>query len=134
MNALCHCRWCSTGMGMCPVHLMLFKDGQWKITEGEDKLKKFEGNGKLRMYKCWECGAAVCQGPEGAPFRAFYPRYFNGYIEGKKNTLPDAWTPKVHVNYENRTWDYNDEIPKFASFPPENPVNNDGTPKVAAAE
>ena len=71
------------------------------------------------------------QGPEGAPFRAFYPRYFNGYIEGKSNALPEALTAKVHFNYENRMWDFNDDIPKFAAFPPNNPVNNDGTPKIA---
>ena len=108
------------------------KDGQWKITEGEDKLKKFEGNGKLRVWKCWDCGAAVYQGPEGLPFRAFYPRYFNGYIEGKNNTLPDNFSAKQHCNYENRMWDFNDDLPKFAAFPPENQMNNDGTPKIAA--
>ena len=118
-------------MGMCPVHLYAMKDGQWKITEGEEHIKKFEGTGKLRVWKCWECGTGLYQGPEGMPFRAFYPRNFDGYIEGKSNKLPEKWVPATHINYENRMWDFNDEIPKFAAFPPNNPLNNDGTPKIA---
>ena len=65
------------------------------------------------------------------PFRAFYPRYMNGYIEGKINKLPENLMYKTHINYENRMWDFNDDVPKFAAFPPENPLNNDGSPKTA---
>ena len=129
MNVLCHCRTCSISMGVCPVHLMMMPDGQWKITEGEDKLNTFVGTGKLRTYKCKECGSGLCQGPEGMPFRAFYPRYMNGYVEGKINKLPENLMYKAHINYENRMWDFNDDVPKFAAFPPKNPVNIDGTPK-----
>ena len=131
MNSLCHCQTCSSMMGMCPVQLMIFKDGQWKITQGEDKIKKFAGNGKLRVYKCWECGVQFCQGPEGLPFRAWYPRYFNGYVDGKSNKLPERMMPKDHINYENRMWDWNDNLPKYAAFAPKDPLNNDGTPKTA---
>jgi hypothetical protein len=47
---------------------------------------------------------------------------------GKNNTLPANLKPSFHCNYENRGMDYHDELPKFAAFPPENMVNNDGTP------
>ena len=53
----------------------------------------------------------------------------NGYIEGKSNKLPENLMYKTHINYENRMWDFNDDVPKFAGFPPENPLNNDGSPK-----
>ena len=131
MNVLCHCKTCSMSLGMCPVHLYIMKNEQWKITQGEDKIKKFSGNGALRVYKCWECGSQFCQGPENLPFRAFYPRFMDGYVDGKSNKLPENLCPKMHINYENRMWDYNDDVPKFAAFAPNNPLNNDGTPKTA---
>jgi hypothetical protein len=104
----------------------------YTITEGEEYLKKFDGNGSLRFWKCTECGSPVYQGPEAADFRAFYPRSFEGYVNGKVNTLPDHLKPKFHINYENRMWDFNDELPKFAAYPPNNMVQNDGSPVVAS--
>ena len=131
MNALCHCPWCSKGLGMCPVHLRLMADGNYKIT-GEEHIKVFKGNGKLRFGKCTKCGCSVYQGPEGANFKAFYPRMFDGYISGstgKSNKLPADLQHKLHVNYENRLWDWNDGKPKFAAFPPNDPLNDDGSAK-----
>jgi hypothetical protein len=49
-------------------------------------------------------------------------------MKGKNNTLPPNLKPTAHCNYENRGMDYNDELPKFAAFPPNNMMNNDGTP------
>jgi len=133
MNCLCHCNACSTGLtSSCAVHLLAMTQGCYKITEGEeDKLQVFDGNGTLKFYRCTDCGSAVMQGPEKAPFRAFYPRNFDGYVDGKVNTLPNKYKPQIHVNYENRLWDTNDELPKFAAFPTVTDagmVNNDGTP------
>ena len=131
-NSLCHCQWCSSGLGMCPVHLFGVKAGNYKIT-GEENIKVFKGNGKLRFGKCTKCGCSIYQGPEGGPFKAFYPRYFEGYVSGstgKENKLSAGVAPKNHINYENRLWDWNDDLPKFAAFGPNDPLNNDGSPKV----
>lgn len=128
MNCLCHCNACSTPLNSsCAVHLLAMTQGCYKITNGDNKLKVFDGNGTLKFYRCTDCGSAVMQGPEKAPFRAFYPRNFDGYVDGKVNTLPNKYKPQIHVNYENRLWDTNDELPKFAAFPPDGMVNNDGT-------
>ena len=76
-----------------------------------------------------KCGSSVYQGPEGAPFKVFYPRYFAGYSAGKSNKLPKYCQPSKHINYENRMWDWNDGLPKYAGFGPGDLLNNDGTPK-----
>jgi hypothetical protein len=136
MNCLCHCEGCSSGLGSsCSVHLYIVPtEENYKITEGEEHLKKYDGKGSLKFWKCTECGSPVYQGPEGAPFRGFYPRSFLGYVDGKVNTLPDHLKPRFHVNYENRMWDINDLLPKFAVFPPDNMVEVDGTPVEASGE
>ena len=54
---------------------------------------------------------------------------FNGYVDGRCNKLPDNLKPTAHINYENRMWDFSDSLPKFAAFPPNNQMNNDGTLK-----
>ncbi|VEU33689.1 unnamed protein product [Pseudo-nitzschia multistriata] len=130
MNALCHCNNCTTVNGnVCPVHLYLAATSEnWKIVEGEDNLKKFSGSGSLKIWRCTSCGSPVMQGPETVPFRAFFPRTFLGYVDGKCNKVPDNLKPAMHINYENRAWDVNDDLPKFAAFPPDNMVNSDGTP------
>ena len=130
MNVLCHCNGCSTGLGVSgSVHLYVVSSQECvKITEGEDLLKKFVGKGPLRFWKCTECGSPVYQEPDGMPIRGFYPRTFDGYVDGKCNKIPEDLKPKIHINYENRLWDFNDELPKFAAFPPDNMVQNDGTP------
>ena len=129
MNVLCHCRPCSSALGSsCAVHLYLAPSSEnWKVTKGEDKIKAYDGAGSLKFWKCEDCGSPVYQAPEKAPFRAFYPRSFDGYVDGKVNTLPADLLPTMHINYENRLWDINDELPKFAAFPPDNMVNNDGS-------
>lgn len=78
---------------MCPVHLYAVTNDKVTFTKGEDKLVTKNGNGSLRFHRCSDCGVPVCQGPESANFRAFYPRYFDGYIEGKSNILPANLKP-----------------------------------------
>lgn len=82
MNVLCHCQWCSSGLGMCPVHLHAVKNDQWKITKGQEYIKIWKGKGVMTFAKCTSCGSGIYQGPENGPFRAFYPRMFQGYVSG----------------------------------------------------
>jgi hypothetical protein len=67
---------------MCPVHLHAVKNDQWKITQGQEYIKIFKGNGVLIFAKCTSCGSGIYQGPENGPFKAFYPRMFQGYVSG----------------------------------------------------
>ncbi|OEU21735.1 hypothetical protein FRACYDRAFT_178726 [Fragilariopsis cylindrus CCMP1102] len=129
MNALCHCRACSIAVGTTtPIHLYAMTHGNYKIN-GEDKIKIYNQGGTLKIGRCTECSCPIYQGPEKSPFKAFFPRYFDGYVDGKNNTLPANLKPAFHVNYENRGMDYNDDLPKFAVFPGGDAVmmNSDGT-------
>ena len=83
----------------------------------------------MRFCRCTECGSPVYQSPEGAPFRAFYPRSFDGYVNGKCNKLPVDLMPTIHINYENRMYDFNDDLPKFLVWPGGVMCNNDGSLK-----
>ena len=127
-NFLCHCRHCSTGVGMCPVHLCAVVGGDVKFLKGADKVKTFAGNGSLRQTKCTECGCALYQGPEGAPFKAYYPRQLKGYVKGKDNKYPADLAPTAHINYENRVFDWADSLPKYSAFPSSTPLDNAGNP------
>jgi hypothetical protein len=40
-----------------------------------------------------------------------------GYVNGKSSKLPADLMPTVHVNYENRTLDSHDDLPKFHDLP-----------------
>ena len=65
-------------------------------------------------------------GPEGGSFKVALPRMFQ-ISDGKNCKLPAELLPKAHINYENRLWDWNDDLPKMGCF--SDPVNNNGTPK-----
>ena len=82
MNALCHCRACSIAVGTTtPIHLYAMTHGNYKIN-GEDKMKVYNQGGTLKIGRCTECSCPIYQGPEKSPFKAFFPRYFDGYVDG----------------------------------------------------
>ena len=97
---------------MSPVHV-LSTPGEVTYTKGAENVKRFNGNGRLTFDKATCCGCSLNQGPEGAPFRAYYPRMIKSYVDGKKNTYPADLMPTGHVNYENRQMDWADDLPKW---------------------
>lgn len=117
-NVFCHCPGCSLGVGVSPVHCVLVPDTNFRFIKGEEYVNIFDGSGPLRFGKCSECGANIFQYPEGAGFKACYPRMLHGYRNGTNNKLPEDLMPTAHVNYENRQMDYYDNLPKFDKFPP----------------
>ena len=88
-------------------------------------MKIVEGYGKMRHCKCTKCGCSVYQYPEGGNFRALFPTNFH-IEDGVNCRLPDEYLPKMHVNYENRHYDWYDDLPKFKCFPPQGKVDNQG--------
>jgi len=121
MNVFCHCPGCSLGVGVSPVHCLVVPDNNFKVTKGEEYVTIFDGTGSLRFGKCSECGAGIFQYPEGAGYRAGYPRMLHGYRKGLNNKLPEDLMPTAHINYENRQMDNYDDLPKFDVFPPPPP-------------
>ena len=115
-NGLCHCRACTINAGAGPVHIMGVKNEYWTFIKGEDKIVKYMGHfGKMYSAKASCCGAPMYQGPEGGPFKGCYPRMFqiSSGEGGKCCLLPKELMPEAHLNYENRTWNHSDTLPKF---------------------
>jgi hypothetical protein len=59
----------------------------------------------------------------GADFRAVLPATFTG-LESRQ--LPENYKPQAHLNYESRTFDWSDSLPKFKAFPGSPMLNNNG--------
>ena len=142
-NCLCHCRVCSRARGVSPVQLIGVPTECLVIVTGEDKLKEVAAPDELKSSMvstaCANCGAIVFQGPKDAPFRAITPASLKIQVEdasfpcGVSCKLPADLLPSAHINYENRLYDYADDLPKFSSMPGGAMVTNDGTPIEASA-
>ena len=94
-------------------------------------MKEYATIDKMRVARCIVCLSPVYQRREGAVHRSLFPRMFDCFDRDNKTPIyPEELKPLFHNNYENRTMDWNDDLPKFACFPPENMLNNNGTPKL----
>mmetsp|Transcript_19021 Transcript_19021/g.28706 ORF Transcript_19021/g.28706 Transcript_19021/m.28706 type:complete len:83 (+) Transcript_19021:217-465(+) len=60
-------------------------------------------------------------------FAIFPPTFHIGGDDSICQKLSDKYLPIMHTNYENRSRDYEDSLPKYQTFPPNNRVNNDGS-------
>ena len=122
-NVLCHCRTCSRAKGMSPVQLIIVtKGGDADIitfTQGEDKLQVAKGYGDMEHLFCSECGCGICQGLHAfsSYFRAVFPSTFQ-IEDGASCLVPEIYRPRCHVHYENRLFDWNDDLPKWKGGPP----------------
>ena len=126
MNVLCHCKACSHNRAMSPVHLILVTPAEGvEITEGSDLLTVANGYGKVRHAFCSKCGCMLYEYPEGANFKGVPPTNFH-IEDGVNCKLPEKYLPQMHVNYENRHYDWHDFLPKFKCFPPDGKVDNQG--------
>ena len=128
-SVFCHCKACSRFRSMSPVHLLGVPAENFRIVDGEDKVKIGHGFNKIIQGFCVECGSAVFQCPEGANFRALYPTTFQiGDPDLPSCLLPEKYLPKFHVNYENRLINIDDNLPKYEIWMTGNRLNNDGSP------
>ncbi|CAM9271069.1 unnamed protein product [Ectocarpus fasciculatus] len=128
-SALCHCRACARARGMSPVHLVGVPVAKFYIVEGEELLREAEGHGRMVHGNCSKCGTGVYQAPKDTGFRALFPATFQIQCgeEGKCCLLPSEYLPTVHVNYENRLFDWHDQLPKYKEHKSTGiRVNNEG--------
>ena len=128
-NELCHCRACGRARGMTPVHLIGVK-GDFKILQGQAKVKTVHGIGTMRHTICSDCGGGLYQRPEGKDFYATFPTSFrieSPVAEGVPSSfLPANLQPHYHANYENRLYNFHDELPKYKAFPDSPRMTNEG--------
>lgn len=75
----------------------------------------------------------IHQKPEKeAHFAVFPPAFHVGGDESvsQAEAAAEVSLPGMHTNYKNRAMDVKDLLPKLKkTFPPDNPLNNDGSPK-----
>jgi hypothetical protein len=124
---------------MSPVHVIAvepasafeFTEGAEFVTKDTDGTEYGHGcansndYGKMIHAFCSKCGVQVYQQPDGKDFHSIFPTNF--HIEDEGNCrLPEKYLPKAHINYENRQYDWCDNLPKFKGFPPEPMVDNQG--------
>eukprot|EP00283_Hemiselmis_rufescens_P025931 CAMPEP_0173441334 /NCGR_PEP_ID=MMETSP1357-20121228/23905_1 /TAXON_ID=77926 /ORGANISM="Hemiselmis rufescens, Strain PCC563" /LENGTH=157 /DNA_ID=CAMNT_0014406909 /DNA_START=48 /DNA_END=521 /DNA_ORIENTATION=- len=127
--ALCHCKLCSRTAGCSPCHIVGVspKDTAFNVTKGEDKLKTYTTpSGKFTHNWCGECGVRLSQGPVSANFRAIFPVAFHIEDGDKGCMLKEHLKPTVHLNYENRTYDHADNLPKYQAFQSSPKMDNSG--------
>lgn len=132
VNGLCHCANCTRSKGVSPVHLIALRgEESVEVTQGKEQLhtrviKRFH------LVNCKRCHGPVMQFQEGMGFRAVFPVLLDlsrgepGSDHGA-DRIPDELRPAVHLNYENRLFDWDDHLPKFKVFPPDDPLESDGS-------
>jgi len=127
---LCHCKPCSRARGVSPVHILAVGAEGFAVTEGEELVKVMPSPyGSMQHAFCSGCGSAIWQSPAPEKFRALFPASFTLEEDSTKSgMLPAKYAPNTHTNYENRTYDWSDALPKHLGFP-ESLCENDGTPK-----
>lgn len=132
VNGLCHCPNCTRSKGASPVHLIaLHGDDSVEVTQGDEHLRS-RVLGKFHLVTCELCHGPVMQFQDGMGFRAVFPvsldlRRGDAGSDHGADRVPDDWKPQLHLNYENRLFDWDDDLPKFKVFPPDGPLNSDGT-------
>ena len=125
LNALCHCGTCCYNRSMSPVHVMVVKFFEsLTITEGEENLSKYETETAEHGF-CSICGVMVYQTlkekTEGKDYVTIMPTNF--HIENKdckdgRRKLPEDYLPQLHINYQERHYDWSDDLPKCITWPP----------------
>lgn len=156
ISAYCHCRICCHIHGVAALHLVVMKNVQ--ITEGEELTKVFQNPWPLdhKLYPgqtadrltytaCTDCSTVVYHltkvtGPDGEEhkFYTLFPCLFNMETKddsvscGVSSKLPPHLQPKAHFNYENRQYDWPDDLPKMLTDSKSSTFtcsNNDGSIK-----
>jgi hypothetical protein len=126
-NGLCHCKNCTRARGVSPVHIIgVSPADSVKILEGADALQEFIlPNGQVSRVFCKNCGCLIHQGPIGENFRAVMPATLRRDVL----LFSEDLQPKLHLNYESRLYNHQDDLPKYEGFPPSGKqLSNTGEP------
>ena len=108
------------------MHLVCIPKDCFAITAGADSVMWLESG---RHAVCKHCAVGVFQDPSmRKDLRAVYPTTLRIEQGAKACQLPSEMRPMMHLNYENRLMDSQDDLPKYLVFPNSMRVQNDGTP------
>ena len=105
----CHCSACRSYSGGPVNAFTLWKEGEVKITQGEEALARFKSSDfSVRRY-CTKCGGNVMVEHAGI-----------GMVDLPAGILPSlTFKPAVHLNYEESVLPMKDGLPKLRDFPAE---------------
>jgi hypothetical protein len=132
LNSLCHCQSCASAAASTPVHFIAIRAPLPEITKGHDKVTVAPGHGRMVHGRCSECLAPIYQKPsESYPFVAVFPPTFVDLADQK---LPPKYQPQMHINYEKRSRDADDDLPKFKTWPFEEECHRDGSVRKAPTQ
>ena len=105
----CHCTSCRE-WSAAPVNAFtLWKPGAVAVTRGHERVGTFRKSDRSHRKWCTSCGGHLL---------TEHPTW--GLVDVYAATLPTvAFTPGVHVNYEERVLPMRDGLPKLRDFPRE---------------
>jgi len=115
-SGLCHCLNCRQNNGSPVLQVIGVPATSWSVTQNADKLVKHSSSERLQVLSCGLCGGPIANCPVGVPFIGTFPTLYDQY-RVKQPVLADRHKPAMHVNYENRLFDWHDSLPKFMDFP-----------------
>ena len=103
----CHCEACRSYTCAPVSTFLLWKGGQVEVTKGAELLGAFQSSAFSNRRFCTKCGAGIMTEHHEAGLTDFRPSLFP--------TL--AFTPSVHLNYEEAVLPIRDGLPKLKDFP-----------------
>ena len=103
----CHCSACRAYSGAPVGAFTLWKQENVKVTSGTNSLGRFKSSDFSERGYCTKCGGRVIVDHAGL-----------GMVDIAPATLPTlAFTPAVHLNYEETVLPMKDGLPKLRDFP-----------------
>merc|ERR1712086_1001056 len=132
---LCHCHMCRKYWSqMCPTHTLWVQPATAvSVTSGSEHVKswtveKLSRNlrGQANVNFCGSCGTPINVefSDPNATFTLMWPKNFSldewGDTTGKgdksRHGFVDMFKPRFHAHYENRSYDFEDSLPKLADI------------------
>lgn len=105
----CHCESCRSYAGAPVAAFTLWKEGDVRVTKGEESLGSFNKAKFSERRFCTKCGGHVL---------VQHPSI--GMIDVHASTLPSVdFRPAVHLNYAETVLPMKDGLPKLRDFPAE---------------
>ena len=103
----CHCASCRSYTGAPVVAFTLWKAQNVRVTEGADRVGRFNKTGMSERQFCTRCGGHLMTG---------HPDF--GFTDVYAAALPSvAFRPVVHLNYGEAVLPILDGLPKLKDFP-----------------
>ena len=108
----CHCRTCQLNSGAPAMAFASVRNGDWVITEGEDKLRRSRSSSFAERLFCGSCGTPLAIDYD------IQPETFDFSIATLDD--PGSVAPGFHIFWASRVawFDPGDDLPRYDRFRP----------------